>query len=931
MNTEFLQLGSHRLTVNTQPFELTWVLDHGKAALSLTGTDYTEVLTEVTWDTSPESELPLTAIESPTVYRGEYLAALVWPMLPAGVLAPPEFTTNSPLWPIITLMPLTLRKVWRHLSKLISYLPIPRTSDTNQGVSSVALPSPIPNASNLLEQVHHYLATHPAETGYEYGIHDIDAVTILEKLWYFEAHASRLRFGPLPRAVAQLFWVFSADPAARKLWENTIRGLSQLSSLVGTAGTTCLQQLGTGLQQAIHCLVAEPSLIPLQHLSTIDKTWVAQRAGEYLLEELQDAPLTFTMSTAAKQLVDGFWQDLEERDKRLEFEAELKTLTAAWSSQWLLIHTALTNYVNNAMPFDSTINYYLPEAIVIILTTSGWLHQLNSTNLQVNLSVLGQHPRIKNHILSLQLDEFSERLQYLITVTVPTQKSARDLRTQLLEAAQQRLQLTQYQPTPSPSWVTHRWLTQVLFNRLGDNLAQQLEQGNHGALLLLAPSGFGKTSLVEFLAFRLGVLLVRIDGTALSTTVTSLDPAAAPHALARLELEKLNFALTLGNNVILLLDNCHYCPTEWWQLLIPLVAPSRRIQGVWQGQTRHYDLRGKRFALILAGTHTVAFPPSLINRLDICLMALVVPEHEEWFRLSYVETAIPRQPLLAPLIGRENDLDELLRLVRAKDLSPEALATVTAKYPAEELSDIINLLKQLWQVQTIVFKIHQHYLTSLIQTDRWRTQPPFQLLGNYQTMNKLADKLTATMTEVEVEQLVMEHYFEQAHALPSGNEENWLQCLALMDKLSPAQATRWQLIQHAFTATVISDDPTLDPVSRLVKQLQGLGEQLQYIQTTLAHPEASSPLPKLVEALANSQLAVTVVNQLPTNLEESLRILLDMVDKTLLPIVQDYERKSKLDLIIFERIKEMSEILKDLPKDSSGKVQKTYKPLSFKD
>jgi len=43
------ELGSHRLTVNTQPFELTWVPDHGGAALSLTGTEFTQILTEVTW------------------------------------------------------------------------------------------------------------------------------------------------------------------------------------------------------------------------------------------------------------------------------------------------------------------------------------------------------------------------------------------------------------------------------------------------------------------------------------------------------------------------------------------------------------------------------------------------------------------------------------------------------------------------------------------------------------------------------------------------------------------------------------------------------------------------------------------------------------------------------------------------------------------
>ena len=64
-----------------------------------------------------------------------------------------------------------------------------------------------------------------------------------------------------------------------------------------------------------------------------------------------------------------------------------------------------------------------------------------------------------------------------------------------------------------------------------------------------------------------------------------------------------------------------------------------------------------------------------------------------------------------------------------------------------------------------------------------------------------------------------------------------------------------------------------------------------------------------------------------------LKQLIEIVDNALLPIVQDFERKSRLDILIFERVKEMSETLKGYQKDTETKekVFKRYKPLSFRE
>ncbi|MGV8757056.1 hypothetical protein, partial [Pseudomonas aeruginosa] len=56
----------------------------------------------------------------------------------------------------------------------------------------------------------------------------------------------------------------------------------------------------------------------------------------------------------------------------------------------------------------------------------------------------------------------------------------------------------------------------------------------------------GKTTLMEYVAHRLGLIFMKINGPALGHEVRSLDPGQAPDATSRQELEKLNLALEMG-------------------------------------------------------------------------------------------------------------------------------------------------------------------------------------------------------------------------------------------------------------------------------------------------------------------------------------------------------------------------------------------------
>ena len=54
-----------------------------------------------------------------------------------------------------------------------------------------------------------------------------------------------------------------------------------------------------------------------------------------------------------------------------------------------------------------------------------------------------------------------------------------------------------------------------------------------GLLLLVSPPGYGKTTLMEYIASRLGLVFVKVNGPALGHAVHSIDPAEAPNATAR--------------------------------------------------------------------------------------------------------------------------------------------------------------------------------------------------------------------------------------------------------------------------------------------------------------------------------------------------------------------------------------------------------------
>lgn len=320
----------------------------------------------------------------------------------------------------------------------------------------------------------------------------------------------------------------------------------------------------------------------------------------------------------------------------------------------------------------------LAEAVAAELCPGLTRYESDAPLTETVTGLLGTHPRITGRALPLRIDELLARTRRFRTHDAPGHRAYQHRRTALVGAERIRLRLDDYRPRVMSAFVRGRLIDEVYLPLIGDSLARQLgttgdskRTDSGGLLLLISPPGYGKTTLMEYVADRLGMILVKVDGPALGHTVTSLDPAEAPNATARQEIEKINFALAAGNNTLLYLDDIQHTSPELLQKFIPLCDATRRIEGVRDGAPRTYDLRGKRFAVCMAGNpytesgSRFQVPDMLANRADVWNLGDVLTGKDDVFALSFIENALTANPVLAPLAGRDRaDLDLLIRLAQ---------------------------------------------------------------------------------------------------------------------------------------------------------------------------------------------------------------------------------------------------------------------------
>ncbi|WP_437954854.1 DNA repair ATPase [Sorangium sp. So ce119] len=791
---DVIKLGRHRFNVSTQPLELTLVPRGDGLALHLTGTDFFEPIEDPALESARDLWGQELASETPDVYRGEFLAG--------SMLADAEAGRHG-----------------------LCGMSIDRLREAAIG------------PGGLLAAVRAY-AEGRHDEGYERGVHDADAALILEKLLALRATAGLLRFGSAPRALGCLHWA-GLDARARDLAHRRARSLGRLAAQLGESEARAA--LATELAEGVRATAAAHRLEP-----TAAEVRVAAR---YLVEELAAERVRFVTSDAALSLRDALLAHLDVAGGRAAFEDDLRQLEKHPAERLQLALAWLRGFVSRDAA-RAPLSHLALEAAVVIVTERHLEREPSGAVTEARVEgLLGQHPRIRERALALRLDEFLSRIEDFLHDRAPRYRAYRKVRSEIAERERKRLRLEEFAPRVLTSFVRNRLIDEVYLPLVGANLAKQLGAAGDvkrtdlmGMLLLISPPGYGKTTLMEYVASKLGLVFMKVNGPSLGHQVTSLDPAEAPNATARQEVEKINLAFEMGNNVMLYLDDIQHTNTELLQKFISLCDGQRRIEGVWRGRTRTYDLRGKKFCVVMAGnpyTESGArfqIPDMLSNRADTYNLGDILDGKEALFALSYLENALTSNPTLAPLSGRApGDTHRLLRMAQG-----EAVATTELEhaYSAAEVSEIVAVFERLFQVQRVLLSVNLEYIRSASQDDAFRTEPPFKLQGSYRNMNKLAEKVVAAHTPAEVDRLIDDHYVSESQTLTTGAEQNLLKLAELRGRMTPEQKARWEAIKSGFVRIKRMGGKEDDPVVRVTGTLSMLGEQLEGIRGAIGKAAA---------------------------------------------------------------------------------------------
>lgn len=804
-----VKVGKHAFSVNKQMLDLTLLPRDQQLMLHLTGTEYFDVIpdsksNQLLNDASAYWQQNLIS-ENRHFYRGEYLAA--------QVLAAAEQEEN----------------------------------DFTQATLELAADS-----GGLLAIVQKFAEPRYQE-GYEKGIHDHDASLILENLLQQKQQLGLLTYPASCRVAAQLFYT---QLSQTELTELTFQATQAELMATKLDDHSFSQQLSNTLSKHITVFCQQNLSGYVEELSRFS----GELSAAYLIKALarQHKPRQFDLAATAKQVSEqfismakakGVWQQLEDSLAHLTKLADKCRLLSSW----------LRAYGSKQNESAETL---LEAANCILLSTQlDITYQVKEAEVNSEISgLMGQHPRIDNQVLYLDYADFFARSNEYLSIHVPAYKQYQQLKAQVLEAQKQRLQLDEFKPRPLSSFVRNQLIDKVYFPIIGDNLAKQIgAAGNNkrtdlmGMLLLISPPGYGKTTLIEYVANRLGLTFVKVNCPSIGHDQVSLDPAQAINATAAKEIEKINQSFEMGNNVMLYLDDIQHTNPEFLQKFISLCDGSRRIDGVWNGRSKTYDLRGKKFAVVMAGNpytesgESFKIPDMLANRADIYNLGDTLSGCEQEFAMSFIENTLTSNAVLAPLANRGmEDLYKLVRIAQGEDLSINELEF---NYSQAQVNEIVSVLKKLLTIRDTILKVNAQYIASAAQDDNYRTEPPFKLQGSYRNMNKMAEKVVAAMNDSELENLIQDHYRGEAQTLSKGSEENLLKLAQLRGTLTDEAAARWCEIKAEYARLNRSGDEG-SPAQLAVEQLSFVNKSLAQIAAKLDKEQLSFDYSALLQQLA---------------------------------------------------------------------------------
>jgi len=663
--------------------------------------------------------------------------------------------------------------------------------------------------------------------GYVKGVHDEDAIKILHCLVYKHQTLGLLTYPTQVRAHAQFFW-HSLEDIHKKRFLRLIKTTGQVQKAFPNTNKQSFVE--EEINEAVTSFCEHSKLFSSEKNNEIAK---------YLIKELQNDDV-FSISIEASELNEEFHKGLKssKQDKRFQLtleESESLEEKILMAKQWFKA------FLNSTTTHED----YLEEAVCLSLFGESFAQPETHLSSKETLTGLkGNHKRLSNSEYHFDYHEFTKRLEDFTTLEIPAYKAFRETRRNVIEDLKDNLKLNEFVPQVLSSFVRNKLINDVYLPLFGSNLAKQMgtigenkRVDRMGMLLLISPPGYGKTTLMEYIANRLGLIFMKINGPAIGHDVTSVDPESANNSASREELKKLNLAFEMGNNVMLYLDDIQHCNPEFLQKFISLSDGTRRIEGVYNGKPKTYDLRSKKFCVIMAGNpytesgERFKIPDMLANRADIYNLGDIIGDTKEVFELSLIENSLTSNSTLSQL--RNKSMDDLYALINQVQKGQQA--ELKGNHSQQDIQDYTSVLSKVVKIRDTVLNVNEAYIKSAAMEDAFRTEPPFKLQGSYRDMNKLVEKVVSLMNDDEIERLLHSHYESESQTLTAQAEANLLKYKELSNTITEAEKERWSSIKEIFVKNnKLKGLGNTNEMGQIISQLIDFNSNLIGIQKALS-------------------------------------------------------------------------------------------------
>lgn len=664
------------------------------------------------------------------------------------------------------------------------------------------------------------------------GVHDYDAIHIFQCLESVHYQLGVLAYPPRLRVAAQLFWYMMK-----------IEEKEHLSKLIASANIVLRAFPGSENYQYVINKVVD--LFKQWNTYFTVPVGFEKQLANYLFDEFSDS-VSLSYSEQSDNLRKLFVDYLEKNKLSNNFEEDVRNESFKLVDRFYLVQNWLKSFVELSDDYSSYNKYVEETACLLLLKNQSYSLRIASDILDVN-NLRGSHGVMNDGHYMIDYHEFIRKMKSFAGENVPAYNRFTELKEKLVFDYKKTLKVHELSPKVLTSFVRNKLINEVYLPLIGTNLAKQLgvagenkRTARMGMLLLVSPPGYGKTTLMEYLAKTMGLNFVKINGPTIGHSITSIDPAEAKTSGAREELKKINLAFEMADNVMLYLDDIQHCSSEFLQKFISLADGQRKMDGIFEGESKTYDLRGKRFCVIMAGNpytesgDKFQIPDMLANRADVYNLGDVIGSSDHLFKLSLLENAVVENPYLQKIAGRS--FTDFYNLVEYIESRSESIPDLEGNHTQQDVDDFIAVAKNSLKVRDIVLKVNQNYISSAATQDAYRVEPPFKLQGSYRNMNKMVCQIIPLMNQKEIEELILSHYVSEAQTLTSDSEANLLRLKEIAGQLTFSEIERWKHIKEVFNKNNklagISKD---NEIGQVIAQLAQFNDNLDGIKKVLKY------------------------------------------------------------------------------------------------